>query len=268
MKKDIDSGVTVFNPDEMEKLLHQIEMPQAFAFQVMNCARKQDGSFPFASDQGAAEMARQLKIAIANRRNGLLRDIPEPIWIDTMKCFSRFVLEHMQSCGVYGFDRGFWTTRQISGKLFRIGELEYELLEENNENIIALHIPSDALLEGKRLNESVAQARAFFKARFPAWENRPIKCESWLLSPELKRLLHENSRILRFQQGFDISEASDDALEAVLQWVFRLTPSMQKNAALKALPESTSLQRAMKAYLLSGGTIHSGFGPLVRPFPG
>jgi len=268
MKNALDAQNAVLNPESLEKLLRQIEMPQAFMIQVMGSARKLDGDLCSVSDQGAAEMARQLNIAIANRQNGPLCDIPEPIWIDTMKCFTRFVLEHYQSCGEYGFDRGFWTTRQISGKLFRIGELEYELLEENDNKTVSLHIPSDAHLEGGQLNDSVSQAQAFFNQYFPAWGNAPMHCESWLLSPQLKQLLQENSRILRFQQGFDISEAADDALEAILQWVYCLTPSMQKNAALKALPETTSLQRAMKAYLLSGGTVHSGFGPLVRPFPG
>ena len=51
--------------------------------------------------------------------------ISKTIYLDTMAAFSRFVREHMESYGAYGFDRGFWTVRQVSGTLFRIGQLEY-----------------------------------------------------------------------------------------------------------------------------------------------
>lgn len=49
------------------------------------------------------------------------------IFADTMKCFTRFINEHYESYGYYAFDRDWWTARQISLQLFRIGELEYEL---------------------------------------------------------------------------------------------------------------------------------------------
>ena len=45
------------------------------------------------------------------RRLGICDDI----YFHTMGCFSRFVGEHLESYGRYGFDRGFWTVRQVSG---------------------------------------------------------------------------------------------------------------------------------------------------------
>ena len=39
------------------------------------------------------------------------RNISKEIYIETMKCFTRFVNEHHESYGRYGFDRGFWTVR-------------------------------------------------------------------------------------------------------------------------------------------------------------
>ena len=261
---------TILLEEALEKLLRQINMPWAFALRVMDCAWAEQKEFSGGvkpEDSGAEEMARQLKIAIGNRQNGPWKGLPEQIWLDTLKCFSRFVGEHMQSCGLYGFDRGFWTTRQINAKLFRVGELEYELVENTEERFISIHIPSDVRLEVKLLNESLQRVKTFLKQYFPAWAEVPIRCESWLLSPVLKRLLPASSRILGFQQAFDIAPVEDDAREAVLQWVYHLTPDMQKGFSLEALPENTSLQRSMKRYLLSGGTVTSGEGPLVRSFP-
>lgn len=39
--------------------------------------------------------------------------IPEKIFADTMKCFTRFLKEHVVSFGCCGFDRDFWTGRQL-----------------------------------------------------------------------------------------------------------------------------------------------------------
>ena len=185
-----------------------------------------------------------------------------------MACFTRFVREHFESLGTYGFDRGFWTTRQINARLFRLGELEYELLQEGEKRFIALHIPSDCRLEPALLDESVDRAKKFLAAYFPEWRDAPMTCESWLLSPVLKELLPPASRILRFQRAFDLTPGTDDEREAVLQWVFRLTAPQQKNVSLDALPENTSLQKSMKRFLLSGGVFTAASGPLVRPFAG
>ena len=56
--------------------------------------------------------------------------ISEQIFIDTMNCFPRFIAEYKESYGTYGFDRDWWTTRQIGMKIFLIGELEYEVTYE------------------------------------------------------------------------------------------------------------------------------------------
>ena len=41
---------------------------------------------------------------------------------------------------------------------------------------IALHIPSDTVLEPERLNDSLREARAFLAARFPEFAQAPVTC--------------------------------------------------------------------------------------------
>lgn len=255
--------------EELEKLLEKIEMPRPMALRVMDEAWKElpDYSGREASDggDGVEELTAQLLTALQNREDGPWENIPEPIWVDTMKCFSRFVGEHHRSLGRYGFDRGFWTTRQVGAKLFRIGQLEYELKEEDGKKTIDLHIPSDARMDMGLLDESVARAREFLKEYFPDWAEESMECESWLLSPVLASLLPENSNILSFQRAFEMI-SQDPEPQDVLEWVFRLTQGQQKTTPLEALPEETCLQRSMKAFLLSGGRVGVAQGRLVRPF--
>jgi len=181
------------------------------------------------------------------------------IFVDTMGCFTRFVGEHLNSFGRYGFDRAFWTVRQVSGMLFRLGTLEYELLTEKGRKYISLHIPSDADLRLPALRASYDMAKGLL-ARFPAYAGGEWVCGSWLLSPNLTDFLPDNSRILGFQKSFTIRDTWAD--EEFKEWVYgRVDIPNEK------LPENTSLQRNVKAFLLSGGAFLSAEGVLAEePF--
>ena len=203
-------------------------------------------------DNGAGILIRQLMIAADSRKYGAWKGIPEEIWMETMKCFPRFISEHRRSYGRDGFDRYGWTTRQIGAKLFRIGELEYELTEDKEgRKEIGLHIPSDTKLETERMNASLKAADAFIRERFPEWDGVPKTCESWLLSPALKDLLPEGSRILRFQEAFELEETYPED-DAALEWVFYVAEGQRKELNISRLPEDTSLQRKMKAMIMKG----------------
>ena len=264
----INDGMLI--QDSLERLLQAIQMPRPFAQRVMDFAwadlKEFSGGAPEESGDGGEEMARQLLTAVKNNWNGPWNPLPREVFIDTMKCFTRFVQEYFQSYGAYGFDRGFWTTRQINARLFRLGELEYELLQEGDNRSVALHIPSDCRLESALLNESIDRAKEFLAAYFPEWQDAPMTCESWLLSPALKELLPPDSRILRFQRAFDLIPGADDEREAVLQWVYHLAPPQQRGISLNDLPEDTSLQRNMKRFLLCGGIVTAASGPMARRF--
>ncbi len=183
------------------------------------------------------------------------RGIPEQVYLDTMGCFTRFLEETRRNTGAYRFDRGFWTYRQTSMQLFRIGQLEYEILPE--EKAVSLHIPSDADFSPGAVDASLAQAKDFFESFQPECAQWPLVCLSWLLSPELKKVLKEGSNILSFQRRFQILQVYPQE-KGFLQWVFGAEPS----APVEALPENTSMQRGIKRLLLAGGSIGSAKGIL------
>lgn len=202
-----------------------------------------------------------LRCALEARERYRVLGLSEEIYYDTMGCFSRFVREHMESYGSYGFDRDFWTVRQVSCKLFRIGQLEYELLCREGKPEISLHIPTDTQLRLSLLRESWLQAREVLFCLFPEYENAPFSCHSWLLSPDLASLLPSESNILAFQRSFSISPI-DKSCTGVIQWVFK-NPKLQPDA----YPENTSLQRRLKAFLRAGNLFRDAKGILHQdPF--
>lgn len=182
--------------------------------------------------------------------------ISNKIFADTMKCFTRFINEHYESYGYYAFDRDWWTTRQISLQLFRIGELEYELGIVDGKKTIKLHIPSDAFIMQEKCDKSLSEAKKLISTKFTDYGERDWTCHSWLLSSALIKLLPVDSNILRFQRRFRILSCNEDSDE-FLEWVYK-----RKDFLLKELPENTTLQRNMKKYLLSGGKVGDAFGIL------
>ena len=106
-------------------------------------------------------------------------------------------------------------------KLFRIGELEYEMTNWKSEPVISIHIPSDSDILHEKCVESIKQAKDFFIKYFPDYSNCKYICDSWLLSPTLKELLPGTSRIIGFQNMFDIVESKPDS-ESFIEWVYRI----------------------------------------------
>lgn len=174
--------------------------------------------------------------------------ISEEIFVDTMKCFTRFMEESKVRNGSYWFDRAFWTYRQSSMVLFRLGELEYEMTKNNEgRKIVHVHIPSDSKLTDDNIDESLRQAEAFLAKYYPDYAECDYECSSWLLAPKLKELLKADSNIIRFQNRFTIYEENKEAMD-ILEWVFKVN----EDAKIEELPENTSLQKNMKALLLRG----------------
>lgn len=191
------------------------------------------------------------------------RGIDLDIYIKTMKMFTRFVNEYMNSYGEYGFDRGFWVYRILSVNLMRIGELEYEMYHMNKDydgylrkgdSVLSVHIPSDAALTKTSLSESYSRADEFFKECFPDYVYKYFYTHTWLLSPELKKLLPETSKILLFQSDYEIISVNEED-NSFMQWVYK-----RNYEDYAELPEETSLQRNIKVHLMTGGKIGSGAG--------
>lgn len=182
--------------------------------------------------------------------------ISDEIYASTMKCFTRFIQERWNGYHEWSFDRDWWSYRQIAMTIFRLGELEYEMKNKNNEKYISLHIPSDANLLIDKVCESLFFAQQFFKQYFSEYSNVEYRCHSWLLSPALKKLLPPTSNILKFQSLFTIIN-EDYSSSGYIEWVYK-----RKYQDYRELPENTTLQRNLKQFLISGNLVSIGLGIL------
>lgn len=173
------------------------------------------------------------------------KSISKEIFTQTMKCFTRFVEEYKSTENKYGFDRSFWVGRQLSLCLFRIGELEYELSNNDDGLEIAMHIPSKADISVEATIKSIKDSKFFIKKYFPEYQNAPYVITTWLLSPCLKEILSIDSKIIKFQNLFDIKGFIDN--DDYKFWVFK-----NKEISPENFPTNTKLQQGLKQYVLSG----------------
>ena len=225
----------MFQPDTWEPCLRQLKErlePDPLGIRMLTC---------------------HLLCALKTWENYQALGIDDEIFLSTMDCFPRFVGEHLVSFGTYGFDRWFWTPRQLSCIIFRVGRLEYELCD----GLIDIHIPSGGNLDRDAIAQSLAQGREFICRYFPQWKDAPMVCHSWLLSPTLTQLLPETSGIRAFQNFFRITPTGEED-NSYLEWCYKRT-----DLTLEELPEDTSLQRTLKAHLLAGNPFLDAKGVLL-----
>ncbi len=129
---------------------------------------------------------------------------------------------------------------------------------EQDSTLINFHIPSSGipLTDEVRL-DSYKKAYEFFKDGFDG----PVIfcCGSWLLYPEHRKFLPENSNILRFMDDFEIVSWSEEEKFHNGWRVF----GKDSDLPLEQLPEKTSLQRAYKKWLVDGNKAGNGYGIIV-----
>lgn len=168
--------------------------------------------------------------------------------------------------GVWGTDIAWWLIDFFKLKLFSIGRLQFKRRKlrkamggyAEGSYYIDVHIPGGAPLTPALCAASYAEAAAFFRGRY-GMEHILFGCHSWLLSPELRTILPENSNILAFARDYTILQTRMDPTSSAVSFIFHV-PGVP--ADLETLPEETSLQKALKTYLQGGKTINTAFGIL------
>ena len=88
-------------------------------------------------------------------------------------------------------------------------------------------------------------------------DNIVYKCNSWLLSNELNRIIDQDSNIHKFYNLF-VVEDGEDCISDILNFVYE----MEKCDNYSLLPENTKLQKKIKEQLLNGKEFYLGIGIL------
>lgn len=189
--------------------------------------------------------------------------IGEEIYFDTMSDIKIWCESNLNE----GLKNYGWLKNHVCFELFRLGRLQFQLYPCNNktllynnlpfsygEKLVFVHIPEGERLEKELCIESFKKANSFFKEYFPDYEYRYYFCESWLLFEGNGEFMKKDSNILAFASLF--SHCYSLKLDGqAIERIFGKRRIIKKN-----YPESTSLQKQAKDYMLDGNRLGIGVG--------
>ena len=100
------------------------------------------------------------------------------------------------------------------GEPYMVFTQEQKLALPNGSPVINCHIQKGANISATLVNESIEQAKVFFKDCFPSIEYKAFLCYSWLLYPPMLNMLSDNSNIKQFAKCFSIIGECNDSEQA------------------------------------------------------
>ncbi|MGX1883953.1 acyltransferase domain-containing protein [Streptomyces sp. NPDC055287] len=199
--------------------------------------------------------------------------VPHEISRRTLADLGRNMALHRRRLGTGGLLVPFWIRLHFRGEIYQLGRLQFQrtrvgahLAEraaaagvpvEVGDPALNLHIPDcRGPMTPSACDASLALAREFFARHCPQEDFRVGVCRSWLLDPQLRAYLREDSSIVRFQDRFrplDPVTAADDTLP--VGFVFG-----DPDLPVDQLPRRTAVERAIGDHLRAGGHWYGGKG--------
>jgi len=185
------------------------------------------------------------------------RGIPKNITIDTLKDVNIWIANYKNQYNVLGLGEFNWLRNHYMGTLFRLGRLQFKLAKSlpgvpSGEYAIETHIPQGEPLNIEDCLLSFEKAKKFFKKFYPDKKPQYFMCDSWLLNPNLEKVLTRDSNIVKFMKLWTQfpfkSDGSNQAIKRVFGFEFDKTNLMDA-------PENTKLQKSLKEFLLGGGSM-------------
>lgn len=134
---------------------------------------------------------------------------------------------------------------------------EWECILRPGDEVLGVHIPRKTDLSPEAVLRSFRGSLAFGKGLFPERAPKGLVCTTWLLSADLYEILPADSKILGFSDLFLRIPIKSNGM-GLMEFVF---PGHE--GPLETLPETTSLQRKIKARMLSGGFVHAAAGVFI-----
>ena len=162
-------------------------------------------------------------------------------------------LEETESsyCGHPFLESGF-----VSKDTVTLQKSEWEKALICGDPIISLHIPPIGPLTPEAVDATLRETKAFLRDYFPEFSYKAFVCGSWLLDPQLETLLGRDANIVKFGKRFARLTAKS-AGNGVFNFVFK---KPNNDFDIRDLPETTRLERALKAHYLGGKAIYEMYG--------
>lgn len=140
----------------------------------------------------------------------------------------------------------------VSKETVKLYKTEWEKVLRHDDNVIGLHIPPHGKLSPELIDKTIEDAKAFLKEYYPDYEYKAFMCSSWLLDPQLIKMLGEASNIVKFNKRFKKLTIKCPG-RAVFDFVF-LQPD--NSYTISELEANTTLEKLLKKHYMQGKAIY------------
>lgn len=137
---------------------------------------------------------------------------------------------------------------------------EWECVLRKDSLVVSVHIPRKTDLSRDVIKKSFSDAVKIINERFSEYDARYFFCLSWMLDFRYKDILGEDSKLVQFGNMFSRFPMKCTGRDGYGCLFLGYTGPDED------LPESTSLQRKIKALYLSGGYTYSSVG-IITDYP-
>ncbi|MFI1680124.1 acyltransferase domain-containing protein [Streptomyces sp. NPDC020607] len=202
------------------------------------------------------------------------RGIPDDVSRRTLADLGRHLAVHRRARGSRGLLVPDWLGLHFRGELFQLGRLQFQraVLGGRMGGAVAaaghpagpgdpclnVHITDfRGALTPEACDRSLSLAREFFARHFPEERFETAVCHSWLLDPQLRTYLPDDSNIVRFQRRFRQADRYGEGPSDgdPIAFVFG-----DRDLPVAGLPRRTRVERAVGDHLRAGGHWYVGHG--------
>jgi len=141
-------------------------------------------------------------------------------------------------------------------KKIRLYKSEWKKVLDNGDLVISVHIPAGEPLDFDKNTEDLRRAAKIFESIYG--RIHAFYCNSWMLDPSIEKIQGKKTGLTRFGDRF-VRFPTKSKGKSVFTYLFNTA----KTDDIDALPENTSMQRAIKAHLKSGGHIYGAQGIIL-----
>lgn len=222
-------------------------------------------------DEHLGELAITLLLTQKSHEIFVEMGISERVFIDSMKNIRVWMEAYIDgNSDRFGMREYGYVRNNLRGVILRHGRLEfqhghfesddYEIeghIIKQGSPVIFTHIPADGPFPPEAVEESFRLAYQYYKLA----EFTPFVTHSWLIHPAIKKICKPESNMVKFCDCFHYLYHGDQE-----KWwdLWRVFGGGASYDYLTLLPENTSLQRSVKAYLLEGGKLGEAYGVLLH----
>lgn len=147
-----------------------------------------------------------------------------------------------------------WADRQVQ----RYRKSEWRVFLRRGDGVLTVHIPERGRLEPSACVESFELAQRFFPRHYPDLSPQAFVCISWLMDPQLARVLNDRSNLCQFLSLFHCVPRPRADDQQLFERVF------DGKRTLADMPRDTTLRRRICAEIEAGRRWRTAGG--IRPF--